>query len=119
MRYLVFGDVHANLEGLDAVLAAGERRKVDAYLSVGDLVGYGPSPLECLERLLPLHRDQRLAWVAGNHDLAARGDAESGQFSEEATETLAWTQQVLANAQWAREFIATGPLISKISGGIW
>src|ERR1019366_7583237 len=101
MRYLVFGDVHANLVGLDAVLVAGERRKVDAYLCVGDLVGYGPAPLECLERLLALYRDQRLAWVAGNHDLGARGEMTLDQFSHEAVETLTWTRQVLAPAAWA------------------
>ena len=119
MKYLVFGDVHANLVALDAVLAAGDRHRVDAYLFVGDLVGYGPEPLECLERLAPLYRDERMAWVAGNHDVVARGDCEPGGFGPEAMATLEWTIEVVRGQQWAMTFLASGHPVAKVDGGIW
>lgn len=119
MRYLVFGDVHANVVALDAMLAAGDRHRVDAYLCVGDLVGYGPEPLECLERLAPLYRDERLAWVAGNHDIVARGDCDANGFGAEAVETLRWTMDVVRSQQWAMKFLATGQPVAKVAGGIW
>lgn len=119
MRYLVFGDVHGNAVALEAVLAAADRHRVDAYLCVGDLVGYGPEPLECLARLWPLYRDQRMAWVAGNHDRVARGELDPVGIGPEAAETLRWTREVVAREQWARDFLATGQLLAKVAGGIW
>ncbi len=119
MRYLVFGDVHGNLQALQAVLTAGDRRRVDAYLFVGDLVGYGPNPLECIERLLPLYKDERLAWVAGNHDMVARGERLPTGYGEEATETLKWTRALIEERAWALEFLRRGETVAKISGGIW
>ncbi len=102
MRYLVFGDVHANLLALDAVLAAGGARGAEAFLFVGDLVGYGPDPLECMERLKPLADNGNLAWVAGNHELAIRGDVESTGYSPEAIQTLAWTWKQMGDKPWRR-----------------
>lgn len=119
MRYLIFSDVHGNLPALDAVLTAGQRRKVDAYLFVGDMVGYGPDPLECIERLIPLHQGERLAWVAGNHDLVARGERLPTGYGPEAVETLQWTRALLQDNSWAAEFLRQAQTIVKVSGGIW
>ncbi|MDW8343068.1 MAG: metallophosphoesterase family protein [Verrucomicrobiae bacterium] len=119
MRYLVFGDIHANAVALDAVLAAADRHRVDAYLCVGDLVGYGPEPLECLARLWPLYRDQRMAWVAGNHDRVARGELAPSGILPEAEETLRWTRTLIEREPWAQQFLASGELLAKVAGGIW
>lgn len=119
MRYLVFGDVHANLDALDAVLGAGRWRGVDAYLFVGDLVGYGPSPVECVERLLELHRQGSLAWVVGNHELVVRGTVEPEGYSEEALRTIEWTRGLLEQAPDARSFIQAGPLTAQVNNDIW
>jgi predicted phosphodiesterase len=119
MRYLVFGDVHANLLALDVVLAAGVAHEVEAYLFVGDLVGYGPNPLECIERLLPLKEQGSLAWVAGNHELVVRGEVEPDGYSGEALETLNWTRALLAATPAAREFVAAAPLSLQVNEGIW
>ena len=94
MRYLVFGDVHANLAALDTVLAAGRARGVEGYLFVGDLVGYGPEPLECIERLLPLQEQGSFAWVVGNHELAVRGEVDLEGYSTESMQTLEWTKGI-------------------------
>ena len=119
MRYLVFGDVHGNVLALDAVLEAGRARGVEAYLFVGDLVGYGPNPLECMERLMPLTEGGSLAWVAGNHELAVRGDVDLNGYSDEALQTLQWTKNLLAANPWAKEFIESAYLTTCVNDLIW
>ena len=69
MRYAVLADIHGNLHALDAALAALKDAEVDGYLVAGDLVGYGPFPNECVERVAELDA----ACVAGNHDLIVLG----------------------------------------------
>ena len=118
MRYLVFGDVHANLDALDAVLDEGRRHGVEAWLFTGDLVGYGPSPLECIARLRAFSERGQLAWVAGNHDRVARGEIKPEGYSTEAIETLAWTGQLLVDEPSAREFLKSAPLSVDVNEGI-
>jgi predicted phosphodiesterase len=48
MRYGLISDIHANLEALNAVLAALQAEAVDAILCLGDVIGYGPNPNECV-----------------------------------------------------------------------
>ena len=71
-KYLVLGDVHANWHALVAVLKHAQPKGCDATLFLGDMVGYGPRPKECVEFLR-----EGLAksgpWVAGNHDYAVAG----------------------------------------------
>jgi len=119
MRYLVFSDVHANLAALEAVLAAGEQRGAQAFLFVGDLVGYGPDPVECVRRLMELDQRRSLARVAGNHDLVVRGDALPEGYSEEATRTLAWTDRQLRADPAAFAFLRAAPLTVEVDEGIW
>jgi predicted phosphodiesterase len=119
MRYLVFGDVHANMEALDAVLAEGERREVEAHLFVGDLIGYGPSPLECMERLITLQERGSLAWVAGNHELAVRGEVPLDGYSAEALETLEWTRRLLELNPQAKKFVDAPTVRAQVNEAIW
>jgi len=119
MRYLVFGDVHANRLALEAVLAAGAARGAEAYLFVGDLVGYGPEPVECVHRLMALHAAGVLAWVAGNHELALRGDVPPDGYSAEAVATLDWTRSLLASDPAAQQFINAARVAVEVNDGIW
>ena len=119
MRYLVFGDVHANLDALNAVLGEGRERGAEAFLFLGDLVGYGPDPLECIESLMDLEKRGGLAWVAGNHELAVRGDVSASAYSAEARTTLEWTREKVESAPGALEFLERAPLTAKVTGGIW
>ena len=64
MRIAVFSDVHANLVAFEAVL--DDMPPVDAYLCAGDVVGYGPWPAECVDRV----RELGAPTVMGNHDRA-------------------------------------------------
>jgi len=119
MRYLVFGDVHANAAALNTVLAAATCRGVEATLFVGDLVGYGPQPLACIERLQTLQRTGRLGWVAGNHDLVARGQRSADGYIAEAHETLQWTQALLHAHPPAAQFIESAPTTVVVDEQIW
>src|SRR5260221_14774469 len=116
MRYLVFGDVHGNLVALDTVLEAGRARGAEGYLFVGDLVGYGPNPLECIERLLPLAECGSLAWGVGNHEMVGRGEVEPAGYNDEALQTLEWTKKLVEANPSAKNFLASGHLNSVANG---
>lgn len=91
MTHAVVSDVHGNLEALEAVLADLERRGVDRVACLGDFVGYGASPNECIDRLRPRIE----VAVAGNHDLAACGRVKLGYFHEDAAAAARWTDHTL------------------------
>ncbi|MCL6554497.1 MAG: metallophosphatase family protein [Firmicutes bacterium] len=92
MRVGVLSDIHANLEALDAVLAHLDRLRPDLLVCLGDFVGYGPNPNECVDLLSPLLQGRH---VAGNHDWAAVGRLDIAFFNPYAAEAIRWTQRVL------------------------
>lgn len=92
-RILLLSDIHANLAALDAVLADVDGRgPVDETWSLGDAVGYGPRPNECLDRL----RSLGALIVAGNHELAAVGSITAVNFNPYARAAVEWTGNVLS-----------------------
>lgn len=94
MRIGIVSDVHSNLPALEAVLEA--MGPVDALWCLGDFVGYGPWPNECIQRLQ--ERDVRA--IAGNHDLAAVGLISTDYFNQHAAMAVLWTAQQLTEASW-------------------
>ena len=98
MRVLVISDIHANLTALEEVLADAERQKwldrtgFDAVWSLGDIVGYGPWPNECIRRLQQFEGHLR---VAGNHDWAALDRLDMDDFNPEARKMVVWTRNQL------------------------
>jgi len=90
MRILVISDIHANLPAFKAVLddAAG---KWDQIWFLGDLIGYGPNPNECVDLL----RKQDHICLTGNHDWAALDKLDINDFNEEAQTTVIWTRNRL------------------------
>ncbi len=91
MKYGILGDIHSNLSALDAALACFVREHVDVVISVGDVVGYGASPAECIERL----RSIDAVVVKGNHDAACVGELDVRYFNNYARDAVRWTQGVL------------------------
>lgn len=89
MRYAIVSDVHSNLESLQHALAAIAEE--DALVSLGDVVGYGPNPNECVALL----RDRCRHAVLGNHDLAAVENFGVESFNAAARTAIGWTQGVL------------------------
>ena len=95
MRYAVFTDIHANLEALEAVLAKideiAAKEPIDQIWFLGDLVGYGPDPNECILKL----RERTDIIIAGNHDWAAVGKIDLEEFSPAARISAEWTAEQL------------------------
>ena len=88
MRALIVSDIHSNLEALESVLRhAGQNGGFDRVWCLGDMVGYGPDPSACLQRL----RSYDLAAVAGNHDYAAAGVIDAADFNGAAFTAIRWT----------------------------
>jgi predicted phosphodiesterase len=90
MRVLVLSDIHANLTALDAVLT--DCGTVDGVWCLGDLVGYGPDPNECIARVRGL---PNLVCLLGNHDAAALGQIDVEAFNTEARLSVQWMQSTL------------------------
>jgi diadenosine tetraphosphatase ApaH/serine/threonine PP2A family protein phosphatase len=96
-RILVLSDIHGNLDALEAVLR--DAGKVDAVWCLGDVVGYGPQPRECLQRIANL---PGLICVQGNHDAAVTGKLDLYAFNREAILSIQWTRAQLSerDVEW-------------------
>ena len=110
MRILLLSDIHANLEALEAALAAAP--PFDAVVNLGDIVGYGASPNEVAERSRALGK----VFVRGNHDKAATGVMNFDDFNPMAAAAAIWTRDQLTpeNLEWLRG-LPQGPSLCRIS----
>ncbi len=108
MRYGILSDIHGNLEALDAVLEALTEEGIDRYLCLGDIVGYGANPNECLDRVIALTTEV----IAGNHDHAAIGKLDITSFNHFAAEAALWTMRQLTPA--ARRYLGELPYTRRI-----
>lgn len=97
MRYLIVSDIHANLAALEAVLV--DAPAFAEIWCLGDLVGYGPDPNECIE----LIQDFPHVSLVGNHDCAVLGQLDLLSFNAVARTANKWTQSVLTPA--SREYL--------------
>jgi len=87
--FAVLSDIHSNLEALTTVLADIEERGIETIYCLGDVVGYGPNPKECLDLII-----ERSRWcVLGNHDYAVF--YEPTNFNYGAEQASFWTREVL------------------------
>lgn len=91
MGYAVLSDVHSNLEALNAVIEDLKSRGIRDVYFLGDAVGYGPDPDECVEIL----KAECTVMLAGNHDMAAAGLADLSRFNMNARAAIEWTRQVM------------------------
>ena len=96
MRVLVLSDVHGNLAALEAVLEA-EGDRFDEAWCLGDIVGYGARPNECVDRI----RELTTVCLAGNHDLAVLGRVDVDRFGGDAARAARWTREILGAEQEA------------------
>ena len=96
MKQALISDIHGNLEALNAVLADISKQSVDELLCLGDIVGYGPNPCECLDIVM---KKCRLT-IMGNHDQAALFDPDG--FNPVALRAIYWTRDRLDDAGGAR-----------------
>ena len=90
MRILVLSDIHANLTALETVL--NDAGLVDATWCLGDIIGYGPDPNECVARI---RMQPNLVCLLGNHDSAALSRIPIETFNQDARRSIEWMQNVL------------------------
>jgi diadenosine tetraphosphatase ApaH/serine/threonine PP2A family protein phosphatase len=86
LKILLISDIHANLVALDAVLA--DCSEYDSIWNLGDTIGYGPKPRECIDRMVDLFASPVLV---GNHDLACIGEVDISEFNPVAQVASRWT----------------------------
>jgi predicted phosphodiesterase len=100
MRVLVISDIHANLAALEAVLEDARKFDYEAVWCLGDIVGYGPEPDQCVSRI----RGLKPSIVVGNHDWAVVDRMDINGFNPEAGQAVLWTRNQLGseNLAWLR-----------------
>lgn len=92
MRILIISDIHANLTAFQAVLEHAQNQW-DIIWFLGDLVGYGPDPNECVQEL---QKHKHVA-LSGNHDQAVLGNLDIKSFNREAKYAITWTQEAISS----------------------
>ena len=95
MKYGILGDIHSNLSALRAVLGCLDEAGVDTLISVGDVVGYGAAPSECIALL----RERGAVVVKGNHDAACVNELDERSFNPYARAAVAWTRTMLSETE--------------------
>lgn len=105
MLIALFADIHANREALEACLADADHAGAEAYVFLGDIVGYGPDPVWVVERVAGLVDRGALA-IQGNHDAAAVDARQT--MGALATAAMVWTRDKLADPH--RRFLGGLPL---------
>jgi predicted phosphodiesterase len=110
MRYALISDLHANLQAWKAIHLDIRSNAVDYTICLGDVVGYGPNPVEVLQAV---HKEVN-AFVLGNHDAVACGKLDDSLFNEHAQESIRWTRAQLG--VHAVRFLGEFPLSLTGSG---
>lgn len=95
MRCLIISDIHANLAALKAVLEDAANQ-FDIIWCLGDTIGYGPDPNECVALL----REHRHICLSGNHDWAALKELDLRGFNADARASVEWTQEHITSATY-------------------
>lgn len=119
MRYCIFSDVHGNLEALQAVMDAFTKDRIDKYIYLGDIVGYGADPGACISGLQSLGPDHL---IAGNHEWGVLDLLGIDYFSEYARSAVEWTKGVLnaKELEYLKSFrlICHAPGLTAVHGSL-
>tara|TARA_R110001599_G_scaffold1889_4_gene9891 strand:- start:344067 stop:344768 length:702 start_codon:yes stop_codon:yes gene_type:complete len=101
----LISDIHGNLPALEAVLKKVDTYKPDQLLCLGDIVGYGPFPVECVDLIM----DRNIPTVMGNHDAGVSGKLTIKHFRGPNRVLIEKTQELLNESQlnWLRELPVT------------
>ena len=93
-RIAFISDIHANIDALDSALAHADKVGVDAIICLGDIVGYGPAPEQCIARI----REREIPCVIGNHDeyVTLIGDPRLQALKPDIRQVIEWTQARLS-----------------------
>ena len=92
MRYALFSDIHGNWDAFETVLQDMQQQNIDVSICLGDIVGYGAQPHECVRQVV----DMKCLTLAGNHDHAAIGKVDIDMFNMYAKQAALWTREHLS-----------------------
>ncbi len=109
MKFGIFGDIHGNLEGLEAVLKDMEKQGVTHPVCIGDIVGYGANPNECLQHV----QNMNCPVIKGNHDEEASDTGDLKDFNPVAAAAMVWTREQLDTTQ--KDYLRELPYTMHIS----
>lgn len=109
-RYAIIGDIHANLEALEAVIDDARSQSVTHFFCLGDVVGYNANPVECIAKI----RELGAPTVRGNHDHYCSHDESLVDFQPNAARVITWTRDRLSDrdVKWLEAL----PMSHTISG---
>ena len=113
MLVAVVSDIHANRAALEAALAEADRRGADAVVCLGDVVGYGPDPEACVDRV----RERCGVTVLGNHDAAVARDEGLAVLPKDGQEAARRHREWLSDDQ--RQWLAGLPLVAEGHGATY
>lgn len=108
MKYAIFGDIHANLEGLETVLLDAADSECTDFVCIGDIVGYNANPKECLT----IVQEMGCPVVKGNHDEEAAVDSPLEGLNPLAKHALEWTRAQLTDED--REWLLNMKLVRQV-----
>jgi len=97
LRYVIFSDIHSNIEAFEKLLSLKKIHNADKYLFLGDLVGYGPNPNEVITQFQKLPRTN---FVRGNHDKVIADLESSSLFNPAAAFSAEWSKLKIAEANF-------------------
>jgi predicted phosphodiesterase len=109
MKYAIFGDIHANLEALQAVMADAEQQGCTDYVCTGDIVGYASDPNECLR----IVREMGCPVVKGNHDEESTLSTSLEGLNPLAKQAMEWTRAQLNEDE--QNFLKNMKLVRQVA----
>ena len=107
MKYAIISDIHANLEALQKAFEIIDEKKVDEIICLGDIVGYGANPNECVD----LVRSRCSTIVLGNHDAAALEPSLAYDFNAAAKKAILWTAEQCTDTSIA--LLSSLPMVER------
>jgi predicted phosphodiesterase len=104
MRFFILSDIHSNIEALEASIQRAKLAGYDAVFCCGDIVGYGPNPVEAIDAV----RGLNAITIRGNHDRVAAGEDDASEFNPHARRAVFWTRDVLPDSY--RNYLSSLPV---------
>lgn len=108
MLYIIISDIHGNIQAFDAVVKSFPDVHGRHVLSVGDTVGYGADPVECVALMSTLGAEN----VMGNHDAAVAGKTDTSFFNEYAKKAVIWTKENIGQRE--RDYLGGLPYVKEL-----
>jgi len=108
LKYAIFGDIHGNFDALQSSIEHMREAEAEKFVCVGDVVGYGAQPGECVQAVKELTESV----IAGNHEYAVCGKMGLEFFNAYAKEAIEWTQKQLSEDDLA--YLRDLPLVQRV-----